>query len=105
MDAIESTNTDIGGSDAITTGGGPDIVLAGAYQDTVLTVSGDDIVLGDSGQATFNSDLDAGVLAEHIGILRTINSLTAAIFDNDTITTDEGYEIVKCGPNDDSITA
>ena len=81
-----------------------DIVIAGADQDTVLTESGDDIVLGDSGEATFNSDLDAGVLAEQIGILRTINSLTAAIGDNDTITTDEGSDIVIGGAKDDSIT-
>ena len=105
IDAIESTNTDIGGNDHITTGGGPDIVIAGAAQDTVLTESGDDIVLGDSGQATFNSDLDAGVLAEQIGIVRTINSLAAAIGDNDTITTDEGADIVLGGAEDDAITA
>ena len=74
IDTIESTDTDIGGEDHITTGGGPDIVLAGTDKDTVLTESGNDIVVGDSGQATFNSDKDANMAAENIGNLRTIKT-------------------------------
>ena len=55
--------------------------------------------------ATFNTDLDSGVDPSHYGILRTITTITPSVGDDDTITTDEGADIIIGGAASDSITA
>ncbi|MBT4724249.1 MAG: calcium-binding protein, partial [Planctomycetaceae bacterium] len=89
-------------NDQITTGAGNDIVIGGNARDSISTGSGDDVVAGDNAAATIDVDITQPTTTY---ILRTITTLTPTIGDIDTITTDEGADIVIGGTAGDSITA
>ena len=80
-------------------------MIGGTASDTIDTAADNDIVIGDSGHAQFNSDLDTLSDASHIGILRSIETITPESGDVDTINTLEGDDIVHGGQAGDLITA
>ncbi|EHP92392.1 Hemolysin-type calcium-binding region [Methylorubrum extorquens DSM 13060] len=88
-----STDTALGGDDAIRAGAGDNLVLGGFGSDTIDTGAGADIVLGDSGDARFE-----------LGVIASVTTLDALNGAGDTIRAGEGDNLVFGGLGGDAIT-
>jgi Ca2+-binding RTX toxin-like protein len=103
IDLITSTSTtELGGSDAISSGGGNDIVIGGRMDDTVNAGEGDNIVIGDSGAITA-ATVDAPQLAGLPITIATVESISIADGGNDTITSGSGSDVVIAGFGSDIV--
>ena len=118
IDAIVSTDVDLGGNDVICTGtgsvsanmaascggslpgDGADVVFGGAGDDTVFAGTGHNIVLGDNGSLTAYDAVTArwGTLPMSP---QTLVTLASAADGNDVVTTLSGVDVVLGGNGDD----
>ncbi|GGE38882.1 hypothetical protein [Actibacterium pelagium] len=90
----ETTDSDCGGNDTITTGTGDDVVLGGSGADSITAGNGTNHVLGDNGSKT--DDLLQSTY---------VQPATGVVGDgNDTVTTGDGQDFVILGGGDDSAT-
>ncbi|MBD2198648.1 MULTISPECIES: DUF4347 domain-containing protein [Calothrix] len=96
---IETTDSNLGGGDTITTGSGEDIVLGGFASDNITTGTGNDIVLGDNGYVSYvETDNDPA----DIDRIKTTNVKDGG---NDTINSGAGNDFVFGGVGNDQINA
>ena len=97
---VETTQSDDGGDDTITTGSGNDIVLGGQAADTIVVGEGDNIVLGDDGLIDYvRADRESvpGADTDPSDIDLIESTSTAANGGVDTITSGAGTDILIGG--------
>ncbi|MEZ6122879.1 MAG: calcium-binding protein [Planctomycetaceae bacterium] len=98
--AVESTATDIGGNDSISSGSGSDTIIGGTGSDTVSTTGGNNIISGDNAHLQIlPSEQRFETIAPNFGGQDHITSAAGSdiIFggnDNDTIDAGDGNNIV-----------
>ncbi|MCF2147132.1 DUF4347 domain-containing protein [Desmonostoc muscorum LEGE 12446] len=99
VNRIETTDSNLGGNDTITTGSGEDIVLGGFGSDNLTTGASNDVVLGDNGYISYvEIDNDP----TNIDRITTTNAKDGG---NDTVNSGAGNDIVLGGVGDDQINA
>ncbi|TCK07577.1 LEPR-XLL domain-containing protein [Marinobacterium mangrovicola] len=108
---IETTETDDGGADSITTGSGEDWVLGGYGGDTLYLGAGADIALGDNGELIFDRDVTVSVDGESVSIIENggddastldrIRTTAPTLGGNDTINGEAGGDILIGGTGSD----
>ncbi|MDX6411745.1 MAG: hypothetical protein QOE91_1261, partial [Gaiellaceae bacterium] len=105
IDAMFSTDPNLGGNDVITIGTGNAIVIGGKGQDTIVGGSGANIIVGDNGAiiAALSNDASSrfGALPITVG---SVESTATGIGDDDKITGGSGRGIMIGGLGNDTIT-
>ncbi len=91
--SIESTNTGVGGIDAINVGDGENIVIGGVGADSITAGNGINTIVGDEGQAVFDAD----------GALLLAESTNPTIGDADLFDLGGGIYRVIAGAGDERI--
>ena len=92
---VNSTATNFGADDAITTGRDIDVVFGGLANDTISADQADNTVLGDHGRATFNA----------AGQILTVTTTSPELGGRDTITTGTDNDLIFGGTSLDTIEA
>jgi Ca2+-binding RTX toxin-like protein len=90
---IESTHFASGSGDTITLASGQNTVIGGAGADQITAGGGTNTILGDDGKAVFFTD----------GAVNTIESINLGNGANDTITLQNGRNIVIAGAGSDTV--
>jgi Ca2+-binding RTX toxin-like protein len=93
---VETTNSGIGGDDAIAGNEGRDRILAGAGNDTATGDAGADLILGDEGQIIYT---DSAITPE----LQQVTSQNFTTGGSDTLHGGDDNDIVLGGANDDEV--
>ncbi len=91
---IQTTDAQYGSNDTIITGTGDDSILGGAEGDTIQAGAGNDLVLGDFGWITMDS-----------GLFTRIETADEQYGGSDSITTENGDDIILGGAAGDTIYA
>ncbi len=91
---IQTTDAEYGNSDTIDTGAGYDIILGGAAGDIIRAGDGNNVVLGDFGWITMDS-----------GLFTRIETTDEQYGGSDSITTENGDDIILGGAAGDTIYA
>ncbi|QXE26036.1 parallel beta-helix repeat [Richelia sinica FACHB-800] len=94
---LETTSSNLGGNDQISTGTGADVILAGFGTDTVNSGAGNDIVLGDNGW------VDYVITDNNPNDIDQITVVDPAIGGGDTINAGAGNDLVIAGTGNDVV--
>jgi len=97
LESIRTDRPEYGGNDTITAGDGPNVIVGGSGTDTISggNAAATDILVGDNAIAAFRTD----------GSLETIRTMDPGFGRGDTITGNNGPDIVLGGTGEDTIIA